>query len=67
MENNIIQFQWRAKTIHLDKKECFLEEEDHKDLLKENQSVWQCNCSCHLFFILPDKMICSNCGKEPVI
>ncbi|HEX9972284.1 MAG TPA: hypothetical protein VGD14_09455 [bacterium] len=64
---NIIRFPWKSIDIKFDKKECYLDEEDKNNLLKEGQHVWQCACSCHTFFILPDRMVCSNCGAEPTL
>jgi len=62
--DKIIKFPYKNIDLKFEKKECFLEDEDPNNLLKEDTLVWQCKCSCHTFFILQDKIICSNCGTE---
>lgn len=31
-----------------------------------NDTVWRCNCGCHLFTLTPDEILCWSCGT-PVI
>lgn len=40
----------------------YLDEEDSNCILEEDDVVWRCNCSSHLFFLTPDGAKCSNCG-----